>query len=337
MANIALTTSSTQIALSDLCRIAAAVQRQINEHLPAEGWALSATITALAPNQVPNGYWRISVQPLEGDALGQHFAVVDSSAGAPYAIVSDKLAFDDLSVTVSHEALEMLADSSLNQFVAAQVDGVGAAVMLKEICDPCQNNSYQIDGVFVCDFAVSDYYNSGAARPWFTHCGEATGIAAPFGLAVGGSFVYRILDGTGSPEGNFVKRVRQQGSDNYAEVIVGQDLAGSGLAAKTWVDAMSPARVLGKNGVQYRRKTLRSKPKKRNLATPSSVRWQSSVARRLRVLSKLLTPLVRSAGASSEHTKPPKAAAVGKPKRERRSPARSHRSPPKVKRARKLV
>jgi hypothetical protein len=330
MPNIALTTSSTQIKLSDLCRIAAAVQRQINEHLLAEGWALSASINALAPNQVPGGYWRISVQPLEGDALGQHFAVVDSSGGAPFAIVSDKLAFDDLSVTVSHEALEMLADSSLNQFVAAQVDGVGAAVMLKEICDPCQNNSYQIDGIYVCDFAVRDYYNSGAARPWFTHCGETTGIAAPFGLAVGGSFVYQLVDGTGKPQGNFVKRIRQQGSDNYAEVIVGQDLAGTGLAAKTWVDAMSPARVLSKNSVPYRRKSLRSNPKKRNLATLSSVRWQSTAARRLRALSKLLTLPMHSAGASSEQTKPRKVAATGKPKGERRSSARSNRSPAKV-------
>jgi hypothetical protein len=332
MPNIALTTSSTQIELSDLCRIAAAVQRQINEHLPAEGWALSATITALAPNQVPSGYWRISVQPLEGDALGQHFAVVDSSGGAPFAIVSDKLTFDDLSVTVSHEALEMLADSSLNQLVAAQVDGVGAAVMLKEICDPCQNNSYQIDGIYVCDFTVRDYYISGAAGKWFTHCGETTGIAAPFGLAVGGSFVYQVVDGTGKPQGNFVKRIRQQGSDNYAEVIVGQDLAGSGLAAKTWVDAMSPARVLDRNSVRFRRKAPRSNPKRRKLSTLSSVRWQSIVARRLRVLSKLITPLMHSARASSEQTKPRKVAATRKPNGERRS--RSNRSTAKVKRAR---
>jgi hypothetical protein len=334
MPNIALTTSSTQIALSDLCRIAAAVQRQVNEHLLAAGWALSATITALAPNQVPDGYWRISVQPLEGDALGQHFAVVDSSGGAPFAIVSDKLSFDDLSVTVSHEALEMLADSSLNQFVAAQIDGIGAAVMLKEICDPCQNNSYQIDGVYVCDFAVPDYYNSGAAGPWFTHCGETTGIAAPFGLAVGGSFVYRIVDGKGKPQGSFVKRIRQQGSDNYAEVVVGQDLSGTGLAAKTWVDAMSPARARGKNSVRYPRKTFRSNAKRRNLPTLSSVRWHSTVARRLRALSKLITPLMHSAGASSEQTKPRKGTAVGKPKGERRSPARSNRSTAKAKRGR---
>jgi hypothetical protein len=306
MPNIALTTLSPQIALSDLCRIAAAVQRQINEDLPRDGWVLSATITALASTQVPNGYWRISVQPLDGEALGQHFAVVDLSAGVPFAIVSDKLGFDDLSVTVSHEALEMLADSSLNQFVAAQVDDVGAAVMLKEICDPCQNNSYQIDGISVCDFTVSDYYVRGAAGQWFTHCGESTGINAPFGLAVGGSFVYRKIDGTGNPEGDFIKRVRQQGSNNYAEVTVGPDLSGTGLASKTWVDAMSPARFIRKNANDSRRKTLRSRPKAPNLVTKSSALWQSTAARRLKTLSKLVAQRMAASGAASYPTKPRK-------------------------------
>lgn len=62
--------------------------------------------------------------------------------GVPYAKV---LAWQGMSITASHEIIEMLAN--------------------REICDPVQYHWYQINGVAVSDFVTPSWYDR-RAGPW---------------------------------------------------------------------------------------------------------------------------------------------------------------------------
>jgi len=62
---------------------------------------------------------------------------------------------------LSHEALEMIADPYLNTLVRGPHPGSSRQVFhYREVCDPVQAQSYEIDGVTVSDFVLPHYYNS---------------------------------------------------------------------------------------------------------------------------------------------------------------------------------
>jgi hypothetical protein len=63
---------------------------------------------------------------------------------------------------LSHEALELIADPHLNTLVRGPhpLDRRREVFHFREICDPVQSNTYQIDGVWVSNFVLPHYYNS---------------------------------------------------------------------------------------------------------------------------------------------------------------------------------
>jgi hypothetical protein len=74
---------------------------------------------------------------------------------------------DQLSITLSHELLEMLVDPSGTRVIqAADLDpysGGQQVNYLVEVCDPVAVYSYMIDGVPVSDFVLPAFYD-----PWAT-------------------------------------------------------------------------------------------------------------------------------------------------------------------------
>jgi hypothetical protein len=91
------------------------------------------------------------------------FGVHLDDQGQPYAQVVN---VDPLSITISHELLEMLVDPLGTRFMqSADLDPYsdGHPVQyLVEVCDPCQVSSYLIDGVPVSDFILPSFYNPSA-------------------------------------------------------------------------------------------------------------------------------------------------------------------------------
>ena len=163
---VALTSLSDNIRISELARVAAALQTQVTRDF-GPVWRVDATIGAFPFELIPPGSWPIIVHDVldEPGAAGIHRMETDDT---PYALV---LYGDTWSLAASHELLEMLADPSASRKIAgaSPIPGQGRADYLLEVCGPCEDiaTAYSIDGVIVSDFCAPDFFkpfNAGAAR-----------------------------------------------------------------------------------------------------------------------------------------------------------------------------
>jgi hypothetical protein len=157
--NLALTSHSSQVAISDLTEVAAALQKQITRDF-APIWNVDATIAAFTADQVPPGYWPISVEDNLDQfpgAAGIHLNEADNS---PYALV---LYGPTWSLTASHETLEILADPWGSRTIPGQSprQSQGRVDFLVEVCDPCEDSqfAYAVNGVTVSDFYTPNYFD----------------------------------------------------------------------------------------------------------------------------------------------------------------------------------
>jgi hypothetical protein len=123
------------------------------------------------------------------DAYGWHWV---TDKGAPYARVFLNPILDfggrwlhtslSVSASVSHEACELIGDPAVNQWAQAKRGGLYAV----ELCDPVENDCYDIelkDGtpVAVSDFLYPDWFNPFApAGSRFDHMGV---LSKPFEVA----------------------------------------------------------------------------------------------------------------------------------------------------------
>jgi hypothetical protein len=95
--------------------------------------------------------------------LGYHD---ENAQGVPYGFVfteiSDRLG-ESWSVTLSHEALELVADAQVNELVAGPDprDPNNLVFFWLEVCDAVQAESYDIDGVPVSNFVTRLYFTIG--------------------------------------------------------------------------------------------------------------------------------------------------------------------------------
>ena len=100
--------------------------------------------------------------PDQADALGYHS---ETPEGLEYGRVfvepilshggSLSKGPNAVSVTLSHELLEMIGDPGVNLWADAD-DGYSYAI---ELCDACQAASYEIDGVSVADFVYPTFFD----------------------------------------------------------------------------------------------------------------------------------------------------------------------------------
>ena len=138
-----------------------AVQRQVTEHFQPV-WGFGARLVFAEGEVPPNAYQIVIYEKAKNkedeDFLGYHF----SPEGYPMASIfaRDDLAKDKtISVTLSHEVLEMIIDPACNLY-AYRSSAVGRPerVYFYEVCDAVQCEHYKIDGVTVCDFVYPEWF-----------------------------------------------------------------------------------------------------------------------------------------------------------------------------------
>lgn len=146
-----------------------AINRQIREDF-APVWGMSATLrlegrisekpdtTTLADMRGDAVIYLWNETDVD-DAIGYH---LQNYMGIPYGFVFTSIAeelHEPWSATLSHEALELIADPETNLLVMGQHPSVDRQVFhWFEMCDAVQNEHYEIDGVVVSNFVLPLYF-----------------------------------------------------------------------------------------------------------------------------------------------------------------------------------
>ena len=210
---IAIVSESSAVPQDLVSRISAAVQKQTTRDL-APIWDVSATVDAFARlEDVPLGSWPIVIQDhLEYPAEGIHL----DKDGQPFALVTANADEDVVSLTTSHECLEMLVDPFGKRLVAGDSPkpDQGRVMFLVEVCDPSEDarNAYSVNGLLVSDFYTPEFFDPISApgvRYSFTGA-----IQEPRAVLDGGYLSWMLPESRewwqevwfGTPESHFVSR-----------------------------------------------------------------------------------------------------------------------------------
>lgn len=151
-----------------------AINRQIEGDF-APYWSLGATLRLEGPGTKAD---KQSPEELRGDAIiylwdkaadvrdaiGYHDM---NNRGLPYGFVFTEIAKEvgeDWSVTLSHEALELIGDPDVNLLAAgpSPQDPKKLVFFWYEMCDAVQSDNYTIDGVSVSNFVLPLYFTPDA-------------------------------------------------------------------------------------------------------------------------------------------------------------------------------
>jgi hypothetical protein len=169
---IALVSTSEKVSFTKLTQIAAALRKQLTRDF-APIWGITATINEVpVVDQIREGHWHMIIQdgPIPGGGVGYHHLL--KRKGKPTISIAQVSANQDhVSLTCSHELLEMLVNRTDKKLSPPSIPPLDPDLppplqpdtrvrFLMEICDPCQadNQSYDIDGVKVCNFCTPEYY-----------------------------------------------------------------------------------------------------------------------------------------------------------------------------------
>ena len=152
---IALTSRTDRVGLADLAPVAAALQKQVVRDF-APIWGVTASVGFFPSENIPMGYWAVSVE----DEVHQGGGVHLTWNNQPYALVKYGPSWQ---LAASHEVLEMLADPWGSRTVPGPALNGGAERVeyLVEVCDPCEDSrfAYTVDGVPVSDFYTPRYFD----------------------------------------------------------------------------------------------------------------------------------------------------------------------------------
>jgi hypothetical protein len=176
MIQIAVINESTVVSDPQVKQMVDAIQVQVDRDWTPV-WGIPAQLVAVPRGQQPatSMWWQgIFDNADQAGALGYHDL---TTAGLPIGKVFAKTTLDagDLvSVTLSHEVLEMLGDPDINLIVQK-----GRRGYAYEVCDAVEDDSlgYDINGVRVSDFVYPQYFETfwkkGATK--FDHLGHLKG------------------------------------------------------------------------------------------------------------------------------------------------------------------
>lgn len=195
--HVALVDDTGKLGALVLAELAGALNEQIQSDF-APVWGVAATVGAYPA--APPGTWAVHIQEKldQPGALGYHTDVHNQ----PIAYVQLD---GGVTVTVGHETLEMLADPWGNRMHAAHLPsgvdytqfGLRSArspvQYLLEVCDPCEETSYEVGGVQVSDFLLPGWYRTSPAKALaYSHAG---GCSAPRQVADGGYVSFAVPSG----------------------------------------------------------------------------------------------------------------------------------------------
>ncbi len=181
MADILVTNASRLLTAADIAPVIATINRQIASDF-APAWGTPGTLHVGA---APAGAWRFSLQDTSDDpnVLGYH---VDKS-GIVSAIIdveACKSSGSDWRTCLGHEVLEALADPLTTRMAPDQVTIV-------EVCDPVEEDSYEIGGVPVTNFVLPAYFGFNASTKY-----DRNGwLAKPAPALRPGGYIMRLENG----------------------------------------------------------------------------------------------------------------------------------------------
>jgi len=214
---IALVNRSTVLHPDDFENIAAAVTVQASRDF-GPAWGITALISPMKPGeQPPADWWQLIVldNSDQAGALGYHER---TAAGQPIGYVfaeTDQEYGLKVSVTTSHELLEMLADPWICAAALKQISNTAGDVYAYEVCDPVESDElgYEIAGISLSDFVLPAWFEDDASRGPYDFCNHLT---APFSLAAGGyasvfSGGWRQIQAQQTPTGRQEARVAKSG------------------------------------------------------------------------------------------------------------------------------
>jgi len=163
--------SNGQVSDEELQRAIRAINRQIAEDF-APYWGMSAKLRLEGRSSADPD--KVQMADLRGDAIiylwdrtdevedaiGYHF---QNARGIPFGFVFTQIAQqvgEAWSTTLSHEALELLADPETNLLVMGPHpnDATRDVFHWFEMCDAVQTESYQIDNISVSNFVLPLYF-----------------------------------------------------------------------------------------------------------------------------------------------------------------------------------
>jgi hypothetical protein len=155
--------ASTVVSDTDVQKYTAALQKQVTRDW-APIWGVDASLHFVPKSQTPSPeHWQLAVLDTsdEADALGYHDITKSGLPLGKAFAKSDLLAGASVSVTISHELLEMLGDPDIN-LLAFIERGTHRGFYSYEVCDPVEDDKlgYTIDGVLVSDFIFPAYFET---------------------------------------------------------------------------------------------------------------------------------------------------------------------------------
>jgi hypothetical protein len=136
----------------DLDALIAALNIQVANHF-APFWGVTASVNLGIAGP---GEWSLVLldNADQADALGYHDLTDD---GQPRGKMFVATTIEDkqlVSVTTSHELLEMLVDPGIQMCA----DTANGTIYAYEVCDAVENNTYEINGVTVSDFVTPAWF-----------------------------------------------------------------------------------------------------------------------------------------------------------------------------------
>jgi hypothetical protein len=184
---IAIVNRSTVVVDAALKPIVVALQKQVDGDF-SKFWGMHADLVFVGLAEKPDpDAWMLGIfdNSDQAGALGYHDLTAQGQPLGKVFAQTDIAFGSSLSVTISHELLEMMADPDINLCVFVQSSDADGQLVAFEVCDAVEDDSlgYTIDGVLVSDFVTPAWFETFATHADFDFLRHVT---APFELAVNG-------------------------------------------------------------------------------------------------------------------------------------------------------
>jgi hypothetical protein len=180
MLDLVIINTSVKFSSSLIAAMIPALQRQVSGDF-APLWGIDATLhfDTQDPGNVP---YRVILKDQTDDPKDLGFHLLDN--GCPEArVFCDTLPENQAASVLGHEIMEMLADPLTNRMAK---DGRH----IIEVCDPCEENGYMIDGEFVSDFVTPSYFGFDSG----TRYDFNRQLAGPCPLLMPGGYIMELVN-----------------------------------------------------------------------------------------------------------------------------------------------
>ena len=169
----------------DFERLVSALQKFVDEHFTPV-WGTPAKLIAATKPQ--KDAWTIMFldDPDAPNALGYHDLTLNGLPISKVFVKTTLASGEKVSVTACHELCEMLVDPAINLWA----DGPAGTLYAYEMCDACEEEYFDIDGITMSDFVYPAYFEL-FRKEGSTQFDHLKKIRRPFQVLKGGYSLVR--------------------------------------------------------------------------------------------------------------------------------------------------